>query len=415
MKRKLAFIIMLALSGLGFAHAQHCRFDLIKTDPFSGETELRINTRYDNYFSLYLYRKGETFQVVSNVEVPGMQNYPLPFTSKLDLKLGNDTTFTLESLSVSELGSDAGYTNYSITYSITKEQFTEIAENGILYIRTHLRNEAYYDYALKKSETEKVKSKASCILNYQPGITKNKNTSTPSGYFSMDFGLGVPVGSFADKTGDSYGGYASPGFNMNYTAGIPIKHSNFGIALKGSWYLNSFDIQSLVNTLQSSDPTKTYEPSIGAKHSDFYTGGFILGGLFATCPVNNCSFDFKLTGGVALCHMPLEDYEATENTSSYMGTGTSYWTYTATTNSAFAYDLGVDFRINSQIKYEQLNPWQSARRMGIIFGVDIVSAKPTVNLTEEYNGVYATSTSTHTVERIAVSMLTFSFGWEYSF
>ncbi len=412
MKRKLFLIVVLALFGLSYASAQNCNFDLVKTDPFTGETELRINTQYDNIFSMGLYRKGETYRIESYVAGTEWQNYFLPVGSLLDLKLGNGSTMTLASVYDAESNIVENYEGYSLSYAITKEQFQEIADNGIQIIRTHLLGDTYYDYELKKSEINKVKSNASCILNYQPGTTADNNTTAPSGYFAMNYGMGVPVGGFADKTGIGYGGYAKPGFDMDYTFGIPIKHSNFGIALKGSWFLNSFDNKSYVNTLQFSDPTKTYQPSIGG---NIYTGGLIMGGLYTTIPVNNFSFDFKLMGGIALCHMPTIDYETTDNSSYYPYAGTSNYTDTPTGSSAFAYDIGVDFRINPKNKYVEVNPWRKVRTMGFIFSVDYSSAKPTVNTTIDNNGGMANNPTTSTSVQVPISMLTFCVGFEYSF
>lgn len=169
MKRKLFLIVVLALFGLSYASAQNCNFDLVKTDPFTGETELRINTQYDNIFSMGLYRKGETYRIESYVAGTEWQNYFLPVGSLLDLKLGNGSTMTLASVYDAESNIVENYEGYSLSYAITKEQFQEIADNGIQIIRTHLLGDTYYDYELKKSEINKVKSNASCILNYQPG------------------------------------------------------------------------------------------------------------------------------------------------------------------------------------------------------------------------------------------------------
>jgi hypothetical protein len=359
-----------------------------------------------------LYRKGETYRIESYIVGTEWQGYFLPVGSLLDLKLGNENTMTLASVNDAESNIVDDYAGYSLSYAVTKEQFQEIADNGIQYVRTHLLGDTYYDYEMKKSETEKVKSNASCILNYQPGTTTDYNTAKPSGYFAMNYGLGVPVGGFADNTGSSYGGYAKPGFNMDYTAGIPISHSNFGIALKGTYFLNSFDNKGYVNALQASDPTKTYQPSIGGH---FYMGGFIMGGLFTTIPVNNFSFDFKAMGGIALCHMPTINYQTTDNASTSLFPETSDYTYTSSASSAFAYDLGVDFRINPKNKYVQVNPWRKVRTMGFIFSVDYASAKPMVNTKLNNNDIYANNPTSSSSERIPISMLTFSVGFDYSF
>jgi hypothetical protein len=51
-----------------------------------------------------------------------------------------------------------------MSYTITKEQYKEIAENGIALMRTWLHEKQYYDHEYKKAEMEKTKTGAACIM-----------------------------------------------------------------------------------------------------------------------------------------------------------------------------------------------------------------------------------------------------------
>jgi hypothetical protein len=113
--------------------------------------------------------------------------------------------------------------------------------------------------------------------------------------------------------------------------------------------------------------------------------------------------------------MPTINYQTTDNASTSLFPETSDYTYTSSASSAFAYDLGVDFRINPKNKYVQVNPWRKVRTMGFIFSVDYASAKPMVNTKLNNNDIYANNPTSSSSERIPISMLTFSVGFDYSF
>ena len=359
----------------------------------------------------------------------GKQSLPLQTDSKIDLKLGNGKTLTLSSANVVEptYFNVYGNTSYSISYTISNEQFEKIANDGIQYVRTHLQGESYYDYEMKKVEIEEVKSNASCILYYQQGKDADKNIIVPSGYCELfGMGIGIPVGGFATKTGSENGGYALTGFNLNLSGGIPIKHSNFGIAWMCSGFINSFDNISYVYNIQASNPNKnngistTYEVIPGTH--PYYIGSFILGGLFATYPISIFSFDFRAMGGVMIARLPPIFYSATaEAAGGYFWLDS--WSIPSSTSSSFAYDLGINFRVNPINKYVY-HKYHRERAMALVLGIDFISANPTVNTTLEsknsgtnsYSSSYTSySNDTHIVRNSPISMLNISVGVAYSF
>ena len=425
--QKIFFVILTITTVNSFS--QDCPFDLNKTDPFNGERELRISTKYNEIFTLGLYRKGDVYRFESNINMIGNLSFFLPADSKMDLKLGNGKVLTLSSVKAAAQVFNNEYenTSYGISYTISEEQLVEIADVGVQYIRTHLQGEEYYDYEMKKNEIEEIKSNASCILYHQVGKDVEKKTIASSGYYELfGMGIGIPVGDFASKSVDAYGGYAYTGFNLNFSGGIPIKQSNFGIAWMCSGFINAFDINSYVNKIQSNDVSKingittTYEVIPGT-HPD-YTGTFIMSGLFATYPVNIFSFDFRAMGGLMISHLPPIHYTATaEAAGGYFWMDS--WSIPASTATSFAYDFGVDFRVNPLNKYVY-HKYHSERAMALILGIDYISASPRVNTTQEstfsgmnsYYNTYANYTNKTTVVRsFPISMLTISIGAALSF
>ena len=88
--------------------------------------------------------------------------------------------------------------------------------------------------------------------NQEPEMTQ------PTGYFQISFGLAQPIGSFANEFGTGYGGYALPGDNLGISLGIPINHSNFGVALAYSNCSNVFDVGTYTANIAYANPGLNY-------------------------------------------------------------------------------------------------------------------------------------------------------------
>jgi hypothetical protein len=218
----------------------------------------------------------------------------------------------------------------------------------------------------------------------------------PSGYFEVGIGAAQPVNSFAREAGAAYGGYASPGTNLNLSFGIPIAHSNFGIALMYNYALNPYDINTYVDNVQMTDQNNTYTPVA----QDAYRESFILGGLFATIPIQRVSLDFRLMGGLAICGLPEVDY--TEDATSVTASQNFEWDTYSSTSTSFATDMGVNirFRIN---------------RTSIMAGVDYLHADPMVSTTQQYTDQYGNSTYSHIGGMLPISIMSYSIGIGYQF
>jgi hypothetical protein len=187
---------------------------------------------------------------------------------------------------------------------------------------------------------------------------KDANGSEPSGYISVNFGFGTPEGNYAqpfsqntysEAIGTGYGNFAEPGTVLHLSAGIPINHSNFGIALMFGSYTNQYDLNNYVNNLNSSlnnpnvnanpytnSPIVAYYPAGG---QNVYDESSIMGGLYVTYPFGRFSFDGRLMLGALLNSMPEQAVDAID------GAG-DYFTYDLepSNSTSLAYDVGVGIR-----------------------------------------------------------------------
>ncbi|HWY98886.1 MAG TPA: hypothetical protein VNY36_07375 [Bacteroidia bacterium] len=228
-----------------------------------------------------------------------------------------------------------------------------------------------------------------------PSAPVNEGTP-PSGYFEIGIGAAEPINSFAREVGPSYGGYALPGANLNISFGIPIAHSNFGVALMYNYAWNFHDINSYVDNIQVTDQSNTYMP-LG---QDVYRESFILGGLFVTIPLQRVSFDFRLMGGLAICALPEVDYGA-DATSPTASQNFEWDTYNSTSTS-FASDLGMNIRFRIY-------------RTSIMADIDYLYADPMVNTTQQYTDQFGNSTFSHIGGMLPISIMSYSIGIGYQF
>jgi len=192
-----------------------------------------------------------------------------------------------------------------------------------------------------------------------------------------------------------------------------------------SGFINSFDNISYVYNIskanQNNNGISTKYGVIPGTHP-YYTGSFIMGGLFATYPVNIFSFDFRAMGGAMIAHLPPIYYTATaEAEGGYFWMDS--WSVPASTATSFAYDFGVDFRVNPLNKYIY-HKYHRERAMSLILGIDYIAANLKVNTTQEitnsgtnsYANPIATFTTNTPITRISpISMLTISIGAALSF
>ena len=188
----------------------------------------------------------------------------------------------------------------------------------------------------------------------QPKEKEDEGIPEPSGYISVNFGFATPKGSFGqafpqgnytEAVGTGYGNYATPGDVFSFSLGIPINHSNFGIALMFGSYDNSYDLGNYVNGLSNSSfyyNPYSNSPIIGyaaAPAQNSYSESSILGGLFATYPIGRLSFDGRFMIGALLCGLPEQNVYAEDADGDQL-----QYDVEPSNATSFAIDVGVGAR-----------------------------------------------------------------------
>ncbi len=224
----------------------------------------------------------------------------------------------------------------------------------------------------------------------------NTYETLPSGYFELSLGLAEPMGGFMNDRRSGYGGYAMPGENFNLSLAAPINHSNIGVAFMFGNYLNAFDMNTYVSNVAATDATKSYQPLF----QDSYDASLILGGLFATIPIDRLSIDFRLLGGLAFCYLPEIDYGASEYDQVTLSYNDYEWDTFASRSTSFAYSVGADIRYR-------------IHRVSLMLGVDYTAATPTINTQREYIDPNGNSTYTPIGGNLQISILSANIGFAY--
>jgi hypothetical protein len=225
----------------------------------------------------------------------------------------------------------------------------------------------------------------------------NNYQSVPSGYFELSLGLSEPTGSFMNAHGGGYGGYALPGENFNLSLGVPVNHSNIGLAFMFGNYLNAFDINTYVSNIAVTDANKSYQPFL----QDSYDESLIMGGLFATIPIDRLSIDFRVLGGIAFCYLPEIDYGASQYDQLTLSYNNYEWDTYGSRSTSFAYAIGADLRYR-------------IHRVSLMLGVDYVAAMPQINTQQQYIDPNGNSTYTPVGGNLSISLLSANIGLAYS-
>lgn len=166
--------------------------------------------------------------------------------------------------------------------------------------------------------------------NYNRQRYRDTANNEPSGYITVNFGFANPQGSFGQEIGNQYGGYALPGSDFNFSLGVPVNHSDFGVALMFGSYDNQYDLNTFSNN--------NYVSPVFPDQND-YSESSILGGLYATYPIGRLSIDGRLMGGVLLSNLPEQDIIYDDVA------GDQYQYDLQPSNStSFAFDAGIGVR-----------------------------------------------------------------------
>ena len=164
-----SIIITALLFGLlAEVQAQKCKFDFDKEDPISGERVRRNSYKLKKQaFTVSYYRKKDELKLELNMVFAGARTFSVTTSDQLVLKLGNDETITVypskEFPPTSQATGAGVYTFYAISYNATQEQYQQIAEHGVVHVRSNMGGETY-DVEVKEKMTEKMKTGAGCMV-----------------------------------------------------------------------------------------------------------------------------------------------------------------------------------------------------------------------------------------------------------
>jgi len=245
-------------------------------------------------------------------------------------------------------------------------------------------------------------------------------TDIPTGYISLNGGLGIPLGNFANPPFPKYGNYggnALPGGSFNISADLPLNHTNIGVALMLSSYSNQVNTGGYTSSFSASDSGQA-NSGIGTNfysgQSDYYSTTTLMAGLFYTYPVGRISFDLRGMIGIAFCSLPDINFFAT-----YQGNQSDTWEISGSNSTGFAYDLGAGIRYGLR------------RNSCIMLNIDYMGVNTSYNTTIEHDYYYtysavptpgnyftnypASSNIAPVTGSLVMSMLTISFGvgWQF--
>ncbi len=250
----------------------------------------------------------------------------------------------------------------------------------------------YYGDNTNNSWRRKPENKQNQAQNNDDGA------SQPSGYLSINYGFAIPEGDFASPFGSGYGGYALRGDLFHFSLGIPISHSNFGIAFMLGNYNNQYDL----NTFANNNVATALYPD-----QNYYSETSILGGGYATYPMGRFSFDGRLMAGVILNDLPEQYYGY------YDAQGDQYVNDLQTSYpTSFALDAGVGVRF--------LITQFGRRKLCAMINLDYLYSKVSYNTEQiEYYTPYVNPTNTTYEADVPVSgtlpiqLFSFTFGLGY--
>lgn len=171
---------------------------------------------------------------------------------------------------------------------------------------------------------------------------QNAEKAKPTGYISVNGGVGIPLGDFSNEY---LGGALSGGsFHLNYS--VPIFKSNLGITTKidmGAYEMSTSPFiseqKNIINSLGYKDKVD-YNFKTVSYGSYFQTN--IMTGLYATLPIKKFCIDARILGGFNSTNRP-----SSEINFDFFAIGYEETYYEkATTSSSFAYDFGISVRYN---------------------------------------------------------------------
>jgi opacity protein-like surface antigen len=212
-------------------------------------------------------------------------------------------------------------------------------------------------------------------------------------YLGLSFGASLPSEEFAKKSLEEDGGYALPGFVVDFS-GAYVFDYYFGIAGTFTFSSNPPDRdklqQDLIDAITAPVPPEI-EEVIFNQGSWMYSN--LMGGPFLTIPIAFLNLDFRAVAGISILLSP--PWELTVQTNEE-----TYFTKHSGNTASFAYMLGTGIRFHINDNY------------AIRVSGDYFHSKPTFSIEEDSAAGSATGKSTYDM---SVGTVNLNVGIAYKF
>jgi opacity protein-like surface antigen len=212
-------------------------------------------------------------------------------------------------------------------------------------------------------------------------------------YLGLSFGASLPSGEFAKKNLSEDGGYALPGFVLEFS-GAYVFDYYLGIAGTFTFSSNPPDRdqlqQDLIDAITGPVPPEINE--VIFNHGSWMYSN-LMAGPFLTIPIAFMSLDFRAVAGLSILLSP--PWELTVKT-----TEETYFTTRSGNTASFAYMLGTGIRFH-------INPNYAIRVSG-----DYFHSKPTFSVDENSAVGSASGKSTYDM---SVGTINVNLGIAYRF
>jgi opacity protein-like surface antigen len=212
-------------------------------------------------------------------------------------------------------------------------------------------------------------------------------------YLGLSFGASLPSEEFAKKNLAEDGGYALPGFVIEFS-GAYIFDYYFGIAGTFTFSSNPPDRDQLQKDLIDAitGPVPPEIEDVIFNHGSWMYSN-LMAGPFVTIPIAFINLDFRAVAGLSILLSP--PWELTVKT-----TEETYFTSRSGSTASFAYMLGTGIRFNINSSY------------AIRVAGDYFHSKPTFSVNEDSGVGGATEKSTYDM---SVGTVNLSLGIAYRF
>lgn len=212
-------------------------------------------------------------------------------------------------------------------------------------------------------------------------------------YLGLSFGASIPSEEFAKKSLAEDGGYALPGFVIEFS-GAYVFDYYFGIAGTFTFSSNPPDRdqleKDLIDAITGPIPPEI-EEVIFNQGAWMYSN--LMAGPFFTVPIGFINLDFRAVAGLSILLSP--PWELTVRT-----TEETYFTSRSGSTASFAYMLGTGIRFNINSNY------------AIRVSGDYFHSKPTFSVEEDSAAGSATGKSTYDM---SVGTINLNIGIAYKF